>query len=160
MDSQATMIIFSVMLVAFILACLVSIIPLWIGSIINNRYLWNWSGRKREVVFFRPKVLEWAHYDYSNNKNYQVLQMRYADIVRIEYDSEQRLLRVYGPVETKEWDSIERTRCVEVIKRDSNIAADALWFTLPDYFDDFEEMKAQLVERTGLEIMECNRKFA
>lgn len=57
--------------------------------------------------------MEWEHCNRFKGKFYWILQMKYEDIKRIEYDEEQHLLRVYGPYSGKKWDSIKKNRCYD-----------------------------------------------
>ena len=81
-----------------------------------------------------------------------------SQLVQIEYDDNQKLLRVYGPMEVGEWLDADKSHCFGMSKADSD-AGMREWIELPAFYENFEALKKELTEKTGKEIINNQREF-
>lgn len=150
-----------------------------IRSNILRKYMYTWQGKKAEEIIFdddtvtyRFASVYWRDYmqPYSENdsvanysrhdsiQNYRLCErMRYRQILRMEYDEKQHLLRLYGPVEKRSYSDNYKT-CTGKIGADP-AKKDSEWLEIPEYFNGFEEIKSRLAYNTGLQIENTQRPF-
>lgn len=145
-------------LLAFIGAMVFVIIPAAIRSKIHEKYLMPWVAKKEECVEITDKYIEQGFYNPWYGEHYWTNTIRFAQLVQIEYDDYQKLLRVYGPIEIKEWIRSDKTQCWDKTAADPN-AGMSQWIEIPAFYENFEELMKELEEMSGKEIINREREF-
>lgn len=139
-----------------------SIIPLGIRSHVLRKYMMPWVGMKDEEILlddnrivYKFMNIFWQGYQ---EKFWWTFEIKYNQIVRIEYDEFQQMLRVYGPESSKKWSDRGLRTCISSVKADpEQEVIDCL--EIPAYFDRFEELKSKLEEKTGQKVINNSRIF-
>ena len=145
-------------LLGLIAAAVVYIIPAAFRSIAIRKYLMAWIPKIKERVLMTDKAIEHGFYNKFYGEHYYTFKIQYHDVVRIEFDEMQNLLRVYGPKEERWWTDIDKNYCVD--KTTPNYQdKEGTWLEIPTYFDDFDGLKRELEERTGKQIENTVRPF-
>ena len=140
----------------------VAIIPLCLRSYVQRKYMMPWVGLKDEEIVFDDKMIT---YRFENifwqgymEKYWWSLYIRYRQVVRIEYDEVQRMLRVYGPRGSRKWHDPYYEQCIGKVGANPEWK-DETWLEIPEYFEHFDEIVAQIEERTGLKTVNKVRPF-
>jgi len=148
--------------IIFCFAWIVALPPICIRAHILRKYMMPWIGKKDEKVELGDEELThkyinifWQGY---RETFWWSAQIKYKDIVRIEYDEKQHLLRIYGPYEHKKYNDDQFELYISRVKINSEDKEEC-WIELPDYFENFDEIKVQLEERTGLTVINQVRPF-
>ena len=143
-------------------ALLLSIIPLCLRSYVLRKYMMPWVGLKDEEIVFADKMIT---YRFENifwqgymEKYWWSLYIRYRQVIRIEYDEVQRMLRVYGPRGSRKWHDPYYEQCIGKVGANPEWK-DETWLEIPEYFEHFDEIVAQIEERTGLKTVNKVRPF-
>ncbi len=131
-------------------ALIFSLLPLTVKRQAYRKYLRPWASYEQEGLTLYTKTFEQGYIDLFSGQGYLTNRMRYADIVRMEYDESQEILRVYGPFEVKEWSSINRERCYDTVPPDPSYD---VWIDLIAYYEDFPKLMKELEERSGKKII-------
>ena len=149
-------------IVVFCGALILSIIPLCIRSHVLRKYMMPWVGlKKEEIVFTEDSIVHkfinifWQGYMESF---WWTFRIRYKHVLRIEYDEEQKMLRIYGPKESRKWADSKCTQCISKVGANPEWK-DATWLEIPEYFENFDEIVSQIEERTGLKTVNKIRPF-
>lgn len=145
--------VLSIVLLAFCISMFSFLVPYGIHYLSDKKYMRKWTARSSESVRLQSNSILWSHYDRFIGKSYWDYQIKYQDIERLVYDSKHKIFYVYGYMSGKEWDSINRHRCMETIAIDRNLTP-MPWMTLPAYFENFMELKQLLSEASGKVIEE------
>ena len=145
-------------LVAFIAAMVFVIIPAAIRSKIHQKYLMPWVGDREANVEITDEYIEYGFYNPWYGEHYWTNKILFSQLVQIEYDDNQKLLRVYGPMEVGEWLDADKSHCFGMSKADSD-AGMREWIELPAFYENFEALKKELTEETGKEIINNQREF-
>lgn len=145
--------ILSLDIFVFAIALILSLIPIWIKDTAYKKYMWKWCSRKNEIVQLRGKSIAWMREDNNLGKYYWEHQILYKDIKRIEYSRKEKILYVYGYMSGKEWDSPKREACFDTFEVDRTID-ESTWMTLPAYFENFDDLKNNLCNLSGLAVIE------
>lgn len=132
------------------------LIILFFRTHMEKKYLRPWLSYSEEHLWLHRKSMEWGHYNRFKGKFYWMLQMKYEDIQRIEYDEEQHLVRVYGPYSGKKWESINQNRCHDSFDAYTDAKTDE-HFIFCDYYDNFPQLLNDLAEVSGKTIVKKNR---
>ncbi len=127
-----------------------SLIPFVVRRHAYKKYLIPWASFKQEELTFCTKTFEQGYVDLFSGLPYLTNRMRYADITQMEYNIEQEILRIYGPMEVKVWSSSSRERCVDTIPPDP---AYDVWIDLMPYYEDFPKLMEELETRSGKKII-------
>ena len=139
-----------------------SIIPLGIRSHVLRKYMMPWVGLKDEQIIIDDNKIthKFINVFWQENREtfWWTFEIKYNQIVRIEYDEFQQMLRVYGPKGSKKWADSEQRNCISKVGANPEWK-DSTWLTIPKYFENFDEIKTQLEERTGLSIINNVRSF-
>ncbi len=148
----------AIWLIAFIAAMIVAIIPLCIRSTFHKKYLMPWVGDSEANVEITDKYIEYGFYNPWYGEHYWTNKIRFSQLVQIEYDENQKMLRVYGPMEVGEWLDTDKSYCFGKQKADPD-AGMSEWIELPAFYENFEGLKKELVEKSGKEIINNQREF-
>lgn len=132
------------------------LIILFFRTHMEKKYLRPWLSYSEEHLWLHRKSMEWGHYNRFKGNFYWMLQMKYEDIQKIEYDEEQHLVRVYGPYSGKKWDSINQNRCHDSFDAYTDAKPDE-HFIFCDYYNDFAQLLSDLEEVSGKAIVKKNR---
>lgn len=156
---------FIVLVFAFCIALLLSIIPMCIRSSARKKFLWKWNGRTHESVSFHEGYAIWSHCDLCEDGKlryqpagevFEQFKMLYADVKGLEYNKDERVLYVYGYMSVILYENTDSNRVVETMKVDRTLEP-VPCFTLPAYFEDFDLLKSEFESRTGRRIREVQR---
>lgn len=151
-----------VLVFAFCIAMLLSIIPMCIKSATRKKFLWKWNGRTHESVSLHKGYVIWSHCDLCEDGKlryqpagevYTQFKMLYANIKKMEYNKAEKILYVYGYMSGIEYENPYKGRVLETIEVDRTLEV-VPWFTLPEYFESFDLLKSELEQRTGMRIRE------
>lgn len=136
------------------------LIILFFKTHMEKKYLRPWLSYSEEHLWLHRTSMEWGHYNRFKGNFYWILQMKYEDIQRIEYDEEQHLVRVYGPYSGKKWDSINQNRCHASFDAYTDAKPDE-HFIFCEYYNDFVQLIGDLEEVSGKKIVKknCPMKF-
>lgn len=145
--------ILSLDILVMCLALILLIVPLCVKQSAEKKYMWKWSSRKDEYVRLQSKSIVWLRYDTLLGQYYWEHQILYKDIKKIEYDVSEKILYVYGYMSGIEWESVNCEECLDTVELDRTISP-LPWMTLPAYFENFEELKKNISELSGHEIIE------
>ena len=116
-----------------------------------------WVPKKEEEVVLSEKAIEHGYYNNFCGEYFYTYKIRYRDVVRLEYDKDQCLLRIYGPREERWWTGIDRSQCHD--KFPADYQNKETWIEIPTYFGEFEGLMKELEERTGKVIEDKTRPF-
>ena len=144
----------------FAIVAVIWLIILFFRTHMEKKYLRPWLSYTEEHLWLHRKSMEWGHCNRFDGKFYWVLQMKYEDIQRIEYDETQHLLRVYGPYGGKKWDSCSQNRCLDSFDPYTDAKPDE-HFVFCEYYNDFSQLIKDLEEVTGKTVIKknCPLKF-
>lgn len=136
------------------------LIILFFRTHMEKKYLRPWLSYTEEHLWLHRKSMEWGHCNRFDGKYYWMLQMKYEDVQRIEYDETQHLLRVYGPYGGKKWDNCNQDRCLDSFDPYTDAKPDE-HFVFCDYYNDFQQLIKDLEEVTGKTVIKknCPMKF-
>ena len=139
-------------------AALIYIIPVSVRSVAIRKYLMPWVPKTEEEVVLTEKAVEYGFCNKMWGEYFYTFKIRYHEMVRMEYDEGQCLLRLYGPKEERWWTDSDKSMCHDKFARDVN-GKDSTWMEIPTYFEGFEELKRELEKRTGKAIENKSRPF-
>lgn len=143
---------FLVALVAIAYTAISYYVGIVIQLIWDKKFLYLWTYNSMEVIRVYNKSFEYGYYSKANSGIYNVKQIKYKDVVRMEYIEKDFCLKVYGSCKVQRWSSYNRERLVneEIYTDDEN------WFVFLEYFDKFEQICNILEERTGKKIVKIS----
>lgn len=148
--------------VVFCGALILALIPLCLRSYVLRKYMMPWVGLKDEEIVFDDKMIThrfenifWQGY---METYWWTFYIRYNQVLRIEYDEVQRMLRVYGPKGSRKWSDSDYSQCISKVGANPEWK-DETWLEIPEYFEHFDEIVAQIEERTGLKTVNKVRPF-
>ena len=149
---------FVILILSGILMLIVALIGLSIRAISNNKYLGIWLSAKDCELHLKKSVFEYGALA-SSGRLYMTWSGRYDEIERLEYDSYNCTLRIFGAMTIKKWTDQDRTRClsktyVEKTWSDAKGVYETM-VTIPDYFDEFDIFMKELAEKSGKQIIKC-----
>lgn len=142
----------------FMAALVLMIIPACIRSVAIRKYLMAWVPKNEEQVILTEKAIEQGFCNKLWGEFFYTFKVRYRDIVRMEYDENQCLLRVYGPREERHWMDSDKGHCVNKFPVDYENESEG-WIEIPTYFENFEGLKKELEEKSGKVIENKSRPF-
>lgn len=134
------------------------LIILFFRTHMEKKYLRPWVSYSEEHLWLHRKSMEWGHCNRFDGKYYWMLQMKYEDIHKIEYDEKQHLIRVYGPYSGKKWDSVRQMRCLDSFDAYTDAKPDE-HFIFCEYYENFSQLVKDLEEVTGLQAVKCSREM-
>lgn len=150
---EGDFLVMGVLVLPFGISAFAYLIPYAIQHFGDYKWMWKWVGRRCEYVKLQSNSILWSHYN-MKHKEYYDYQMKYKDIERLLYDNKDQILYAYGPASHKVWEDETRERLCDSFEKDSDHIEGTTWFTIANYFNNFEELKTQLSELTGKEIEE------
>ena len=148
----------SIILVAWVAAMVVWIIPMAIGECTKKFYFGAWESVNYQYILFADTYMEYGFQDiYFKDSGYVVFKVKYQDIEQIELDNNVDLLFLYCQKEQQNWDSPDKHKCYEKmqVKKIENGPS----MKIPFFFDDMNVIVKELKQHTGLTIKEVNKSF-
>lgn len=141
------------LLVVIVFSLVIWCIGILIQLLWEKKFLYLWTDSTLDVIRAYNKTIEYGYYSKADNGLYTTMQIRYADIVRMEYIEKDFCLKIYGPRKVKEWTSHNKERLIG----EENGSKES-WFAFVEYFDDFEQIWNILEEKTGIKIMKISNR--
>lgn len=114
----------------------------------------------QEVIILGSNSISHEYYLRYYGRSYWSDRIMYKDILRIEYDEKNKLLRVMGPMRTDEWEDIKKQHHYDTIIESKKYYDFETWITIIEYFDGFEEIVKILEEKTGLNVVNKIREIS
>ncbi len=148
----------AILLIAFAVAMFFSIIPRSIKSVVYRKHFMPWYAKYKERVEITDKYIEHGYYNLFWGTRFWTNKIRFNQLLHLEYDDNQKLLRVYGPIEIREWIDSSKSSCWDKSSADPSAGMES-WIEIPYYFKNFEALKKELEEKTGKVIVNNEREF-
>jgi len=147
------------MLIGSIAMLVFSFIPLFINFFINTKFLRPWTKYTNEYLELHSQSMEWGRTVLTFwSSNYWIAQMKYSDILKIEFDKEQKLLRIYGSRTEKIYEDEEKGKRLDTFKTQEK-HGEKVWMTICSYYKDFDKLVEELEKLSGKKVIEFNRDF-
>lgn len=125
------------------------------NAILEKNHMYLWATRLHEELHLQKNALEYGCYTRHQSNEFCTWKIKYSEIKRLEYDSQNYCLKIYAPVTYKEWTDNSRVRCLEsdYIEKVNN---GEVYILIPAYFIDFEKFLREVEQKTGKDIVKCH----